>query len=263
MRGFFILLLGLSLLSCKKEKTLLEQTWERCWDDMQFTCDGIRGEFFFSGTINDQSFCVSTFPGDYEMENRVWTITFTPAEDPSFMPGQPFAYSYLNFVMSPPVVYVVGNGEVFPEEFFPTVSLGTPVIEDSIIHPLEDYLTFVKPGDLPLCTGESLSSDCLANTFRFNIHWFCFTTADPSESIDPYNIYKTIPAATPDLTPGYVRQKPIFRVTEFQIDETPFSKIYNITFEIECDLVYKSGFDIKLFGRLEDGVFKTQVVIPK
>ncbi len=257
MRGFFILLLGLSFFSCKKEKTLLEQTEERCHKDMQFTCDGIRGEFFFSGKINGQEFCVSTFPGEYKMRTSISTITFTPADDPAFSTDDPFVASQFNFRFDPPRFRLI-DGTLAAGEFVPSVRISTPWIRDSMVHPVEEYLNgFIKEGDLPLCT-QNHRIECFSNKFTFYIYWDCYLTEDPNDSYDP--IRRFVPLAQVPLTPGdYSDLETVFRVSELKITETPFSKIYNITFEIECDLEDEFG----LFGRLEDGVFKTQVVIPK
>jgi hypothetical protein len=67
-----------------------------------------------------------------------------------------------------------------------------------------------------------------------------------------------------DFNVHTVEDNLVFRVSEFEKIATDETITYNITFEIECNLYYQNpGLDYDYYGRLTEGVFKTQVVLTK
>jgi hypothetical protein len=143
----------------------------------------------------------------------------------------------------------------------PWIFLQTPSIIDTTVHkPSEYFNRFIKKGDLALRDKTIDKTD----GFYFSINWQCLPL---KAYLDEYK--NTWPPRTPTVgnqitpTTGKHKKSPVFRISELEITETSDFKIYDITFEISCDLFYGGQEDnFRHYGRLEDGVFKTQVVLP-
>ena len=252
--------------ACKKELTLDEKSVKRCKENMEFTCTGPLGDFYFSGKINGEDFCVSADmetlwdSGKPWISNGIWTGTTTPTSDPTLSPGAtPFA-SYYAFSFNPPTDNFNGTG--LSKEFAPRIEIQTPYILDSIVYPdIEYFKRFIKEGDLVLRSDDTKGAT-RASGFNFTIGWGC-------AMLPGYDYYKeTRPLAIPQvgigLTPLTGKQdNAVFRISELTISGVPGYRVYDITFEIECDLYYASANNgHRYYGRLEDGIFKTQVVMP-
>ncbi|MEQ1666469.1 MAG: hypothetical protein ABL927_13960, partial [Bdellovibrionales bacterium] len=116
---------------------------------------------------------------------------------------------------------------------------------------------FIKKGDLPLRRNFYKESD---SRFDFTIGWRC-------DGLKGY--YENSPGYTPSAAIYIVpwtgaQDNLVFRVSEFEKIATDETITYNITFEIECNLYYQNpGLDYDYYGRLTEGVFKTQVVLTK
>ena len=248
-------LISLVFITCKKEEpTIREKTEKYCNENMEFTCSETLGEFYFSGKINGKDFCVSADVNGYWVDNGIYTETTTPTTDPTLSPNaSPYA-TFFNFSFAPPLIDYQATAD-----FAPTVTIKTPFILDSIIYPEIEYFNrFIKEGDLTL-RDKDMGKD---SGFDFEIVWGC-------TFLPGYDYYKeTRPLAIPGvgigLTPSTGKQEnAVFRISELKISGVPGYRVHDITFEIECDLYYwDSTFDYRYYGRLEDGIFKTQVVMP-
>ena len=238
--------------ACKKELTLDEKSQKYCDENMEFTCTEPLGDFYFSGKINGEDFCVSADVDGYWMQNGIGTGTTTSTSDPTLSPGATPFGSFYNFGFVPPII-----DNRATEDFAPFVTIWTPFIRDTTIYPdIEYFKRFIKEGDLTLWESDKDRS----TGFYFSIAWNCVL-------LPGYDYYKeTRPLAIPvvgnTLTPSFGKQdNAVFRISELKISGVPGFRVYDITFEIECDLYY-DGTNGKYFGRLEDGIFKTQVVMP-
>ena len=254
-RIMLLSLISLVFITCKKELSLLEKSGKYCDENMEFTCSETLGDFYFSGKINGEDFCVSADVDGYWMGNGIGTGTTTSTSDPTLSPGTTPFSSFYGFSFRPPVIDARAT-----EDFAPFVTIWTPFIRDTTIYPdIEYFKRFVKEGDLELWESDKDRT----TGFYFRIAWNC--TLLPG-----YEYYKetrplAIPGVTVTLSPSTGKQdNAVFRISELKISGVPGYRVYDITFEIECDLYYENSGtnDRRYYGRLEDGIFKTQVVMP-
>jgi hypothetical protein len=257
-KPLFLFCAILFLFSCEEEvPDLQERSIQYCKDRISFTCVEPLGEFYFKGTLNGTEFCVSYGVEDYWMQNAVGTETVTSTANPNLTPDATPQSSFFGFHFFPPIIDNV-NG--LSKEFAPSVYIYTPFILDTTVYSAGEYLErFIHQGDLVL---RDIYTDKYSG-FKFTIAWGCafLPSYDYYYQKDP----SRIPAVGVGLTPSAGKQKDaVFRVTEYTKTVTPDFDIYDITFEIECDLYYgNSSKDRTYFGRLENGVFKTQVVLER
>lgn len=254
---FLIGFLSFTLFSCNKELDLYEKTKQHCRENMEFTCAETLGEFYFKGILNGTEFCISKGINDYWMLNDITTISVTPTENPVLNQEIPIISSFYSFGFYPPIK---DHWNGLSEDFSPRVYIQTPYIQDTVIYSPTEYLDrFIKAGDLILRDGDMDEAD----GFNFQISWGCVLLPgyDHYYEEDPYKI----PVAGEIITPSRGFQKnSVFRVSEFKKTVLPDFFVYDITFEISCDLYRGSdSTDRKFFGRLEEGEFKTQVLLTR
>ncbi len=254
---FFNLFITISLLSCREDLDLYEQSLKYCKENIEFTCTEPHGEFFFKGKLNGKDFCVSKGVNDYWVLNDIGTETVTLTSNPVLSPDVTPQSSYFNFGFYPPIM---DNWNGILEEFAPSVYIYTPSVLDTTVLKASKYIDkFIQEGNLKL---RDKNTDKYSG-FHFVISWGCvmlpgyeyYLEKDPTR----------IPVVGEGITPSTgVQKNSVFRVTSFEKKVTPDFIIYDITFEISCDLYYGSdSTDNGYFGRLEDGVFKTQVILSR
>lgn len=255
--NFFIALVLIFIfnLSCKKkEKSILKQTQEYCADNIIFSCNQIpQGDIFFKGKVNGNDFCISYTIDDYWYRNTIGIESTSSTFTPNLNPNSPVNSTNLSFVLSPPIYdNVVG----ISKDFQPSIRIRTPSIKsDSILTTMSFFLDeFVKEENLTL-------RDSKIDKFQgwyFGISWSCVF-------IPGYEHYKKkdelyVPKVDSHLSPTTGRQgdNTFFKIKEVNLDRDGNISTYYITFEIECDLYFHNG---DYYGRLDDGEFKTKIII--
>ena len=247
----------LLLNSCKKELDYYEQSRLYCKDGMQFNCTGPLNSHYFKGELNGTEFCVSDSASGYRALNGVGTETITSADDPRLLPGAIPTSSFYRISFNPPIKYKqIG----IAEDFVPYVYIETPYINDTMVLKASEYIEkFYHAGDLPI---RDNAKDKYSG-FNFVITWGCVMLPGYQYYHDknPYQI----PSVGELLTPANGKQDNfVFKITELK--KTVYQDIitYDITFQISCTLYYgNQKANDNYFGRLEDGIFKTQIILPK
>jgi hypothetical protein len=257
---FLLLLFSIFVIvfSCKEEEPdIQKQTEVYCAENMIFSCNEIpMGDVYFKGKINCKSFCISYPENDYWYQNGIGTEATTSTSDPVLNPNTPLNSTKYSFSIDPPIF---DNYIGITKDFQPGVQIYTPSTPfDSIIPPPTYYLDkFVQEGDLPLINSNTDKF----NGWHFDISWSCVF-------LPGYDYYKNknesyVPAIGKYLSPsGGTQNDLIFNLKEVIIERDGNISTYYITFEIECDLYYYQGENNgEYFGRLDDGEFRTKIVI--
>lgn len=236
--------------SCKKDPFL--NSLKKCRKEYSFTCTPHQSDFFFSGKIKGEDFCVAPGTNAYEITAGIGTGFATTTEAPALEPGVTPTFSFFNFSVTPE-----DDGSGVTRVLSPWVKIRTPYVRDSLIHPAKEYLErFIKKGNLPL---RDIDADELEH-FYFEIGWNCDFAEEAARDPD---LVSGVAARLSTIN-AQLGKDTRFEITELEITETAFALIYDITFEIECDLYWASASEQKIFyGRLEDGVFKTQAIVDK
>ena len=257
-KPLFLFCAFLFLFSCEEEvPDLPQRSIQYCKEYIEFTCVEPLGEFYFKGALNGTEFCISNGINDEWMSISVFTETVTSTAKPNLTPDATPQSSFFNFGLYPPIM---DNWNGLMKEFAPYIDIRTPSVLDTTVFSAGEYLErFIKEGDLVL---RDIYTDKYSG-FKFTIGWGCafLPSYDYYYQKDP----SRIPAVGVGLTPSAGKQKDaVFRVTEYKKTITPDFEILDITFEIECDLYYgNSRKDRTYFGRLENGIFKTQGVLER
>lgn len=250
-----LLILLTCCLSCRKEQDYYEQTKQHLRENIQFDCETPMGESFFSGKVNGQDFCVSDKVENYWMSNSIYTSTQTSAQNPTTTIGQNYSTVGYSLGFFPPIK---DNYNGIRKEFAPFVVIySTSVIDTNLVKPSEFIERFFQVGDLTL-RKEFIDSN---SGYYFGIGWSCVL-------LPGYQHYAStsptaIPQVTEYLTPcNGPQDNATFKVVEFNKTVKQDKIIYDITIEISCLLYYgSSNTDKTYYGTLEDGVFKTQIVL--
>lgn len=258
---FKVLLILLIFASCKNEDRPLstrEQTLANCMNDMVFTCDSSDlGNVYFKGKINGQDFCVSYPNNEYWYYNGIATQTVTSVDNPILNSGGSHISTFYDLSISPPIFdHAIG----IPRDFSPRVQISSPSTLDSTafkgIYYLEKYF---KEGNL---TMRNPSIDKF-NGWDFSISWGCVW-------IPGYGYYKekdelNVPFENLWLSPIVESQNDmVFEISNLNIGNDLTNIYYDVTFKIECDLFFRDRIEGKPFyGRLEEGEFRTQIVVEK
>jgi hypothetical protein len=254
----FTIFVGILIfITCSKENlSLYEQTEEYCADNMIFSCkDETLGEVYFKGKINGERFCISSPNDNYWYYNGIGVNSTSSISNPTNSSNVVGTSTFFDFSISPPIYdNVIG----ISKDFSPRVNISTPWISDTIIHPDTYYLDeFVKEGNLQLKTSANDGS----SGWNFKINWSCVL-------LPGYSHYKNIdeqvvPTIAKHISPsGHPQDDPIFKISDMEIERVGNISTYYITFQIECDLYYEGLYhNNEFYGRLEDGEFKTKLVL--
>lgn len=258
MKKWILLFCLLAFASCNKDKTTpYVLSLEYCRDNVKFTCVEPKSDLFFSGTINDIPFCISDGVDGCFSLNGVRSEFVTSAQNPTLSVGSnPVGYSY-GFVFSPPI-FDNYNGII--REFSPRISLFTPSTSDSTFSDVQKVIeNYIHKGDLIL---RDKSIDKFSG-FEFSVDWVCALL--PGYEYYQQNTPYSIPMVDFYLTNTIGDQtNSKLAITEFNKTVVMGQIIYDIVFHIECNLYYQ---DVRnhnkpvAYGRLQDGVLKTRVVI--
>lgn len=241
MNKFILLFLLIIVSSCKEELTIEQESLNQCRELIEFTCSEITSNSFFSGTMNGIDFCVSDGSDGYSQFNVI-SRSFTTNTDGGSKSEE---LSGFNFGFSPPAVASI-------EPLKPDVSILTPMVKGAALKPHEYIDRFVKMGDLEL---RDKNKDRTSG-FTFYIWWGC-------EFSDEENRLEYISTSL-STTNSTLSDNTVFKVVNLKKETLPDFHFYDITFEIECDLYWADiEGEKKKFGRLENGVFKTEVLVPR
>lgn len=252
------IIIGIFLFTtCSKENlSIYEQTEEFCADNMIFSCeDEILGEVYFKGEINGEKFCISSPNNNYWYYNGIGVNSTSSISNPTNNSNTVGTSTFFDFSISPPIY---DNVTGISKDFSPKINISTPWISDTIIHPDTYYLDkFVKEGNLQLKTSanESFSG------WNFRINWSCVLLPGYShhKSIDEL----VVPTIGKYISPsGHPQDDLVFKISDVEIERVGNISTYYITFLIECDLYYEGLYHKnEFYARLEDGEFKTKLVV--
>ena len=261
MSKFLYILFWISLIcfSCKDDDlTLVKESELYCEENIVFSCNSIpTGDTYFKGKINCRGFCVSIPNDGYYSSDGVATSFTTPTSNPVLNSNVPINSTMYSLSISAPIF---DNYIGITKDFEPSIQIFSPSIEfDSIVpDPIFFMDKFFQEGDLVMQSHSNISNIGAFDGWSFSISWSCVL-------LPGYDYYKKrdetyIPSTAGYLSPTQGRQDDlVFRLNEIKLERVGNISTYYLTFEIECDLYY--GGDQEYYGRLEDGVFKTKVVI--
>ncbi len=242
--------------SCKKEDDdMYDETLKYVKENMVFSCTEPKGISYFSGKMNGVDFCVSDGVDGYWSYIGTATETITLASNPTIELGVTKSHaSFYSFYLYPPIL---DNWHGIFEEFKPYVFLYTPYIFDTITYSQKHYLDkFLKKGDLKLRKSWAEGKE---DGFYLLIGWGCVM-------LPGYDFYKNqsvCPYIAANLSPSNGKQEnTVFRISELEVEEQGEYIMYEVTFEISCDLYYDGAHGNDYFGRLEDGIYKLNFSIP-
>ncbi len=253
----YILILGLVIFfGCKKELSLIEQTNEYSVENMVFTCEeDIESKIYFKGEVNGEPFCISYPQNDYWFSNSIFTVTNTaPSATFNTNSNDGVFNSFYEVSIYPPIFdNIIG----IHKDFQPWVKITTPHLADSTIHSEMFYLDkYLKEGKLDLRSPEIDKY----SGWDFGIGWH--TVLLPG-----YDYYKkknelVVPVTGTNLTPReYIQNNLKFEISQLSVEKTGNISTYDVTFKIECDLYAERRFEDLYYGRLDNGEFRTQIII--
>ncbi len=244
---FLILLFPLIFQACVKENLArnVRKQVKIALENVEFTCDGIKSEYYFHAFLKGEELCYSVGFDDYLIYNAPANGVATEGPIVNFSDTASFleSGSWLSFgFIAPPPLFWANYQDYF--------QLETPVSEFGTT-PLELAEKYLKIGELPIRSSTVRKED----GFRLLIEI-------------PYRLQENeIGGSATFNTENGTQEGSHLEITKLEKSEDDNYYYYDLTFEFNCKLYFQT-FSLnetfhEFFGDLTEGILVTRLSISK
>ncbi len=253
-KSFFFLLITLLFIttySCKKAEEPNQKQIElnakinavkkAMLDTLPIKCNGIQSDYYFKGKLKGRDICLSDGEDNYNVFNAVW-LTFITKSPQLVITNGVVEGNSTNFLG----LYIQHSPYEAAKYNFKFI---TPNVLSDSNYQIKDFLE-KKILKKNLILRQKGMSDTTGIDIQLEIP---ITVTDSSSSFTLALILRT--------ASGLQTRSSFIKLSDYKVEEFSSSIFYDLTFEFECDLYDLT--DLTFYGRITEGKFCTQVIVPR